>query len=87
MIKESDLRQLIRDELVNIPQHVHSPTASEKPLSTKELCMFLNISEPTVIKWRAKRKIPFLKIGSAYRYDKAAVIHALSEQKNGGSRR
>lgn len=50
---------------------------AEKPLSTKELCLFLGVSEPTLIKMRKRRRIPFLQIGGLIRYDKNAVVKAL----------
>lgn len=54
-----------------------------KPITTKELCKFLNISTTTCIRWRKKGRIPFLRIGGSVRYDRNAVITAL-ESKNGG---
>jgi excisionase family DNA binding protein len=54
---------------------------NEKPVSTKEICDFLSITEPTLIRWRNKGKIPFLKIGTNIRYDKAAVLKAIEAPK------
>ena len=48
-----------------------------KPVNQKELCAFLGLSEPTVIRWRKKGVIPSMKIGSAIRYDVNKVIEAL----------
>lgn len=56
----------------------------EQPITTKQLCEFLSITEPTVIRWRKKGKIPFMQIGSALRYDKEAVIKAISDKRKGG---
>ncbi|WP_295652251.1 helix-turn-helix domain-containing protein [uncultured Mucilaginibacter sp.] len=57
---------------------------NEQPVSTKELCSFLDITEPTLIRWRKKGKIPFLKIGSRILYQKSAVLTAI-ENKKGAS--
>lgn len=57
---------------------------NEQPITTKQLCEFLSITEPTVIRWRKKGKIPFMQIGSALRYDREAVIKAISEKRKGG---
>lgn len=46
-----------------------------------EMCLFLDITEPTIIRWRKKGVIPFMQIGSAIRYDVNAVLKAL--EKNG----
>lgn len=60
-----------------IPGHV----GRKKPITTKELCELLNITEPTIIRWRNKGKIPFMRIGGSFRYDIEAVLKALEETK------
>jgi len=60
-----------------------SPTQSEQPINTKELISFLDITEPTLIRWRKKGKIPFLKIGSRILYQKSAVLAAIENKKVG----
>ena len=55
--------------------------APDKPVTTKELCQFLSISEPTCIRWRQKGKIPFMQFGGSIRYDKAAVLAAIENKK------
>lgn len=62
---------------LNIPEQ----GTTEKPITRKELCQFLGITEPTVIRWERKGKIPCLHIGSAVRYDKAKVLQALEHKK------
>lgn len=52
---------------------------AQKPISTAELCQFLNVTEPTVIRWRKKGKIPFYTIGSAVRYNLQKVVDALEK--------
>lgn len=52
----------------------------------KQLMKRLNISEPTLIRWRKKSKIPFLQIGTSIRYDWFKVLIAL-ETKKGGSQK
>lgn len=48
----------------------------------KELCKRLDISEPTLIRWRQKGKIPSFRIGTSVRYNWPAVVKHL--EKNGG---
>jgi excisionase family DNA binding protein len=87
IVKSEDLRKLIREELLKLPTQSETYKASFPPLTTKQLCEFLGISEPTVIRWRKKGKIPFFQIGSSLRYDKEAVLKALENTKGkGGSR-
>lgn len=52
----------------------------EQPITTDELCAFLRISEPTLIRLKKKSKIPFLEIGGSIRFDKAAVLKALEKK-------
>jgi hypothetical protein len=59
-----------------------APAASSaKPVTTKELCAFLGITEPTAIRWRKKKAIPYYTIGSAVRYDLPKVIASLENNK------
>ena len=59
------------------------PSENEQPISTKELLNFLDITEPTLIRWRKKGKIPFLRIGSRILYQKSAVLAAIANKKRG----
>lgn len=53
----------------------------ESPISVKELCVFLGVTEPTIIRWRRKGKIPFMQIGKRVLYDKNKVVEALEKKK------
>jgi excisionase family DNA binding protein len=50
-----------------------------KPINTKQLCEYLGVTEPTIIKWREKGKIPFFTVGSSVRFNLEKVIEALSK--------
>lgn len=64
--------------------HPYQPVTDPVEINgTKELCARLDITEPTVIRWRKKGKIPFLLIGSSVRYNYRAVIKALEVNANG----
>ena len=56
------------------------PFNAEKPITTKELCKYLGVTEPTILRWRKKGKIPFFCIGSAVRFRKNEVIKALEKK-------
>ena len=82
LIQVDDLRQIIREELaVNKPCNEPEKKKIEKPLNQRDLCNFLDLSEPTVIRWRKKGLIPFMQIGSAIRYDVNRVIESLENGK------
>jgi hypothetical protein len=77
-----DLQSVIID-CVNtcLSYNKQTPVQNEQPINTKELINFLDITEPTLIRWRKKGKIPFLKIGSRILYQKGAVLAALENKK------
>ena len=49
-------------------------------INTEELCRRLDISEPTAISMRKKKKIPFIKIGSLVRYNWPEVVKYLESK-------
>jgi hypothetical protein len=55
--------------------------ALKAPINTQDLCKFLDITEPTVTRYRKKGLIPFFTIGSAIRFDLDKVIAALESKK------
>lgn len=56
-------------------------------INSREIRKRLDISEPTLIRWRRKGRIPYLSIGSAIRYDWHKVLEAISsDNKKGASR-
>jgi len=77
------LRQIVREELASTPK-VDNLSMNDF-ITGKELCAYLGISTPTLIRWRNKGKIPFLEMGGVLRYDKSKVAKALeSGNKKGG---
>ena len=69
----------IEELLTKLPS-TPAPTKG-KAITTKELCEALKVTEPTIIRWRNKGKIPFMRIGVSYRYDVEAVLKAIEETK------
>lgn len=89
MVQTTNPFDLILDRLDEIQSKLSgtaNPTYTpiDKPITRKELCRFLDVSEPTVIRWERRGKIPVIHIGSSVRYDKADVLQAL--KKKGGSK-
>jgi len=83
LISEEELRALIREEVKHFAPLVEIQNEEERPVTQEEICNFLNISEPTVIRWRNKKVIPFLKIGSRVLYQNTKVIAALERNGKG----
>lgn len=50
---------------------------NEEPITTKELCKRLSITEQTVNTWRKEKKIPFLRINGVIRYDWNKILEVL----------
>ncbi|WP_158093858.1 helix-turn-helix domain-containing protein [Algoriphagus ratkowskyi] len=49
-------------------------------IDTNEICQRLNLSEPTIVRWRDKGKIPCLRIGTNIRYDWGKVLEAIEKK-------
>ena len=69
-------------DTTSMPQTSHD--AQPEIIDTKTLLSRLDLSEPTVIRYRQKGTIPFLQVGSAIRYDYQKVLGALENKKKGG---
>lgn len=52
----------------------------EPPINGKEVMKRLDISEPTLIRMRKQKKIPFMNVGGVIRYNWHEVKKALSNQ-------
>lgn len=74
------VRKAVREEMAaNSPPG--TPAAPGKPVTTQQLCEFLGVTEPTILRWRKQKKIPFFTIGTAVRFDLDKVIKALENEK------
>ncbi len=77
---KEEIRGLIREEMAAsaVITPITEPAALVPVIvNQKGLCERFDLSEPTVIRWRNKGKIPFMQVGSAIRYDLNAVAKAL----------
>lgn len=52
-------------------------------VDTEQLMERLNVTRPTVQRWRDTGRIPFIQVGNVVRYDLDAVLEALSKKKGG----
>jgi len=73
------MKELIREEIAKIPNNSDLNTQKEGPITTKELCEYLRVTEPTIARWRKKGKIPSFEIGTAKRYILNEVLKSLSK--------
>lgn len=49
-------------------------------ITTKELMSKLQLSEPSIIRYRKKGTIPYFRIGNVIRYDYDRVLQALEKK-------
>ncbi len=78
-----ELQSVIDTAVQNAFEKANIPTSNsviEKPITVKELCEFLGVGEQTVIRWRKKKKIPFLQLGTRVFFMKSEVISALQNK-------
>ena len=68
-------------KISNIPQA--ATLVPPEIIDSKELCKRLNLSDETVMKWRKKKKIPYIRIGTSVRYNWPAVIEFLENKSTG----
>jgi excisionase family DNA binding protein len=81
-ITYGELETLIENSIKRIlaAHNIERPPEMEI-IDTKEVCKRLAITEPTVLRWRKKKKIPYLNIGSAIRYNWPEVVKALENKR------
>ena len=82
--------ELIQTQLNSIEEKINlitaasqSPIPPKEIIDRKELCKRLAITEPTVIRWEKRGKIPVLHIGNSVRYNWPTVIDALENKRRG----
>lgn len=81
---KSLMLQCVKEALQETPSKVQANGVLQPEIiDTKELLLRLDLSEPTIIRYRQKGTIPFLQIGSAIRYDYQKVLEALEKKKGG----
>ena len=54
--------------------------AEETLINQKELAKKLGVSEQTIIRWKAKKKIPFKQVGTAPRFNLSEVLKAIEKK-------
>ncbi|WP_099367305.1 helix-turn-helix transcriptional regulator [Sphingobacterium sp. 1.A.4] len=79
----SVVSECVKEALQISASTTQSASASSEIIDTKELLSRLGLSEPTIIRYRQKGTIPYLRIGSAIRYDYQKVLEALEKRKGG----
>jgi hypothetical protein len=69
-----------RVQKISEDKPLQAPT--KEIIDSKTLRERLNISEPTELRLRKRKKLPFIYLGSSIRYEWNEVLHALQKQKS-----
>lgn len=75
------MREQIQDLIVEVKQLRNEQPVNDPPIDSKVLMQRLAISEPTLIRMRKRKEIPFLTVCGQYRYVWAEVVKALQTHK------
>ena len=70
----TSIRLLIKEEL---GLKFNESETKVEYITGDELCAYIGISKPTLIRYRKKGRIPFIEMGGVLRYDKNKVAKAL----------
>jgi excisionase family DNA binding protein len=80
---QETFNQMFKDALKSLPNR--EPEKETILLTGEELCKKLGVTIQTLIRWRHKGKIPFMRIGSSIRYDFIKVLEAIEVGKKKGA--
>lgn len=78
---KSVVMECVKEALQGATPTQTSHDAQSEIIDTKTLLTRLDLSEPTVIRYRQKGVIPFLQVGNVVRYDYQKVLEALEKRK------
>lgn len=73
------VKETIREEVTMALNNSQVNEQQERPITTKELCEYLRVTEPTIARWKQKGKIPFFNIGTAVRFNLKDVLKSLGK--------
>lgn len=81
-VDQNQLERIINEAVVKALSNL-PPNESRKVeiIDQDELCKRLSLTRQTIARWREKGKIPFIQIGSVFRYDWLKVVEALESKK------
>ena len=72
-----DFISLIKSTVREVMSEKHVET--EHMLTSEQVMKLLNISRPTLLKWRSEGKVPFIKHGNKIIYNNAEIMKALKK--------
>ena len=82
IFSESEIRGLIVDTVNSairqaLSENGHSAKNPDRLLNGAEAMTLLNVSRPTLARWRQAGKIPYLQIDDTIRYSRSRLLEAM----------
>jgi excisionase family DNA binding protein len=75
-----DLKNLIQETVQKTISQTLQKKELEKIYSKKEAAEYLNVSEPTIDRWRKQKRINYSKIGGKVTFTETDLIEALQKK-------
>ena len=74
-----DLKDLMKEAIEEIQGNTTKKETNEEDdfLTQREAAKFLNVSLPTIIKWKQKEKIPYYQQGRTILFKKSELLDAM----------
>lgn len=74
------ISECIRKALTDFPNAVQvTQSEDDDIIDTDELCKRLDVSKPTLLRWRKKGKLKAMKLGGSIRYNYAEVLKSMDD--------
>jgi excisionase family DNA binding protein len=75
------IRECVREELYSQSQEKAESSQETELIDSKEAASLLRVSLPTLHKWKKQGRIPFQRIGTRIRFNKAEVLATIGGRK------
>jgi len=72
------LREVVRQEMASFSK-LDAKEENKNLLTTTQLCDYLGITPQTLIRYKKKKKIPYIEVGSSFRFNLPDVLKALKK--------
>lgn len=63
----------------NSPKKDTESSINDRLITTAQLCEYLSVTPQTIIRYKKKKKIPFIELGTSIRFNLTAVLKALGK--------
>lgn len=78
-LSQSEFKTLIKESIQELQQNTDEGFQKEELLNAKQAAAYLNISAPTLHKWKREGIIPFYKRGGRVIFKKSELYNSISK--------